>query len=210
MAGKRNKRPVDAPEQAGSYYDLPLKAVDDLVTADESNSPQVSEKELRKYRSRSRIQLSEWLKALLIKAWFSGAVCFFFYWGLGIYLPDRLDQLVVLGVALGIVFDILLNNLYRFYASPVGANDRWMMWPQKKYYTFPLNILHAFLLLALVVTTYQVINLGLVALTGAKDTIPLGVGPILFGVFTALWDQALISLKGLFLRIVHDAETKSR
>ena len=210
MAGKRNKRPVDAPEQAGSYYDLPLKAVDDLVTADESNSPPVTDQELRKYRSRSRIHLADWLKALLIKAWFSGAVCFFFYWGLGTYLHDALDKLVVLGVALGIVFDILLNNLYRFYASPAGANDRWMMYPQKKYITFPLNILHAFVLLALVVTTYQAINLALVALTGVKDKIFLGVEPILFGVFTTLWDQALISLKGVFKRIIQDAKQKNR
>ena len=210
MASKRNRKPADSPEKAGSYYQLPLKAVDDLVTADESNSPPVSKQELRKYRARPRIQLADWLKALLIKAWFAGSVCFFFYWGLGTYLRDSLDKLVVLGVALGIVFDVLLNNLYRFYASPAGANDRWMMYPQKKYITFPLNILHAFVLLALVVTTYQVINLGIVALTGAKDTVPLGVEPILFGVFTTLWDQALIEGKHLLKRIVSDARKQPR
>ena len=53
---------------AADYYKLNVRAVDDLVNADVSNSPKVSEEELRKYRSGSKIKLSDVTKVILIKA----------------------------------------------------------------------------------------------------------------------------------------------
>lgn len=202
---RKGKSPVREHRDAADYYKLNLKAVEDLVTADPSNSPKVSEAELRKYRSGPRFKLSDWLKALLIKVWFAGATCFFFLWGLGVYLPNQLDQLFVLGLALGVITDLLTNNLYRFYAKTPGANDRWMMFPKKGYWTLPLNILYAFLLLFCVVTTYNAVNAAILGITGAKDTVPLGVGPILFGVFTAAWDTLLIKIKHTAQSMVRDA-----
>ena len=81
MARKQKNPPREPDRSAADYYRLNLKAVDDLVSADESNSPKVSEKELRKYRSGPKVKLSDTLKALLIKFWFNGATCFFFLWG---------------------------------------------------------------------------------------------------------------------------------
>ena len=81
--GRKSRKP--APEEhrdAAEYYKLNTKAVEDLVTADKNNSPQVSEAELRKYRSGLKIQLKDWVKVTLIKWWFAGAVCCFFFWGL--------------------------------------------------------------------------------------------------------------------------------
>ena len=190
------------------YYRLNTQAVEDLVTADESNSPPVSAAELRKYRSGPRVTMADWAKALLIKCWFAGAVCFFFLWGLGIYVTDYWDQLLILGVALGIVTDLLTNNLFRFYAKTPGANDRWMMFPQKKFITLFLNVLYAFLVLACVVMTYQAVNALLVAITGARDTVPLGVGPILFGVFVTAWDQLFITMKRTLIKIFRDARKR--
>ena len=190
------------------YYRLNTQAVEDLVTADESNSPPVSAAELRKYRSGPRVTMADWAKALLIKCWFAGAVCFFFLWGLGIYVTDYWDQLLILGVALGIVTDLLTNNLFRFYAKTPGANDRWMMFPQKKFITLFLNVLYAFLVLVCVVMTYQAVNALLVAITGARDTVPLGVGPILFGVFVTAWDQLFITMKRTLIKIFRDARKR--
>ena len=176
MARKQKNPPRETPKSAADYYKLNFKAVDDLVTADRDNSPKVSEAELRKYRSGPKIRLSESLKALLIKFWFNGATCFFFLWGLGAYLHSWLDQMVVLALALGAVTDLLTNNVFRFYARTPGANDRWMMFPQRAFYTLPLNLLYAGLLLFLVMTTYNVVNAAIIGITGAKDTLPLGVG----------------------------------
>ena len=95
MAKKLKRPPVEESRAAADYYKLNIKAVDDLITADVTNSPKVSEAELRKYRSGPKVRLSDTVKALLIKFWFSGAACFFFMWGLGMYLNNWLDQLVV-------------------------------------------------------------------------------------------------------------------
>ena len=208
MAKRKRQPEKEADKTLSEYYRLNTRAVDDLVTADESNSPKVSPQELRKYHSGPRLTLADWAKALLIKCWFAGAVCFFFLWGLGLYVKDFWDQLLVVGVALGIVTDLLTNNLFRFYAKTPGANDRWMMFPQKKFITLFLNILYAFLVLACVVMTYQALNALLIALTGAKDTVPLGVGPILFGVFVTAWDQLFITMKRTLIKIFRDARKR--
>ena len=205
MARNKKGAPQESRKSAADYYKLNLKAVDDLVTADASNSPKVSEAELRKYRSGPKLKLSDAVKALLIKAWFAGATCFFFLWGLGTMLNHWLDQLVVLGLALGAVTDLLTNNLYRFYAKTPGANDRWMMFPQKAFYTLPLNIVYAYVLLFLVVTTYNVVNAAILGMGLAQGGTPLGVGPVLFGVFTAAWDTLLIQIKRTAQNVLADA-----
>ena len=210
MARNKKTAPPEAQKSAADYYKLNLKAVDDLVTADESNSPRVSEAELRKYRSGVKLKLSDTVKALLIKAWFAGATCFFFLWGLGTMLNHWLDQLVVLGLALGAVTDLLTNNIYRFYAKTPGANDRWMMFPQKAFYTLPLNLIYAFVLLFLVVTTYNVVNAAILGLGLAQGGTPLGVGPILFGVFTAAWDTLLIQIKRTAQNVLSDARRSAK
>lgn len=207
MAKKRKQDNIPEEDKTVSeFYRLNLKAVDDLVTADVSNSPKVSEEELRKYRSGPKLRLADWTKALLIKTWFAGAVCFFFLWGLGIYISDQLDQMVIVSLALGVVWDLLCNPLFRFYAKTEGENDRWMMFPKKKYVTLPLNIIYAFLLMIFVVTTYNVLNRFILLLTGAKDTVPLGVGPILFGVFVTLWDQFFIWVKHTVKKMADQAK----
>ena len=211
MARKKQDPRRDERRAAADYYKLNLKAVDDLVTADVSNSPKVSEAELRRYTSGPKVKLSEWAKALLIKFWFNGATCFFFLWGLGMYLRDPLDQLVVLGFALGAVTDLLTNNIFRFYAKTPGANDRWMMFPQKTFWTLPLNLLYAGVVLFCVVTTYNAVNAALIALTGAAaNSVPLGVGPILFGVFATAWDTLFIKIKHTAQSVVADARRASK
>ena len=80
FGNKKNRKPDIAKE--ANYYKLKTKAVKDLVEADESNSPEVSEEELNKYRSGPKLNVADWVKLLLLKWWFAGAVCFFFIWGL--------------------------------------------------------------------------------------------------------------------------------
>ena len=210
MARNKKTPPHEAQRSTADYYKLNLKAVDDLVTADASNSPKVSEAELKKYRSGPKVTLSDTVKALLIKFWFAGATCFFFLWGLGNVLNHWLDQLVVLGLALGAVTDLLTNNLYRFIARTPGANDRWMMFPQKAFYTLPLNIVYAYVLLFMVVTTYNVVNAAILGLGLAQGGTPLGVGPILFGVFTAAWDTLLIQIKRTAGNVLSDAKRRAK
>lgn len=205
MAAKKNRTTPEESRAANEYYKLHSKAVNDLINANEENSPEVSEEELKQYRSGPKLRLADWLKVILIKMWFAGSVCFFIFWGLSAYVGARLDLLVIFGIALGVVTDVLTNNILRYYAKKRGGNDRWMMFPQKRYITFFLNIVYAFLLLLCVDGLYHLLNLALLAASGGR-AVTLGVGPILFGVFYTGFDLLFIGMKRLFLQIVSDAK----
>ena len=140
MAGKKQGRAPEKERDAAEYYRLNTRAIDDLVTASPENSPKVSEEELRKYRSGPKIRLKDWLKMLLIKWWFAGAVCFFFLWGLGLFVQNQENQLLILGIALGMITDLLVNPILRYYAKTPGSNDRWMMVPRKGAPGMVLNV----------------------------------------------------------------------
>ena len=192
------------------YYKLNTKAVDDLVNASPENAPEVPQEELEKYRSKSGIHLPRWLKAVLLKAWFAGAACFFIFWGLGLYLTNLLDMMLVFGLALGLVTDLLVNNIFRFAARVPGENDSWMMFPKKGMIAFFLNILYAFVLLFCVYAFYQVINTVIVSVTGRTDTVPLGVEPVLFGLFYMGFDLLFVGMKHLGRRILADAMASAK
>lgn len=210
MSRKSRKAAPEEQRSAAEYYQLNTRAIEDLVTADESNSPKVSEEELRKYRSGPKIRLRDGVKAALIKWWFAGAVCFFFFWGLGIMIPSLENQMIVLGIGLGLVTDLLVNNIFRYYAKTPGANDRWIMVRHKGVAGMAMNLLYAFILLGLVVITYDIINRIAVSITGTSDTVPVGVEPILFGFLTMGWDLLLLQARKWIRQIVDDAKKQAR
>lgn len=198
---KKNQAPKQETDRRSSYYDLKTKAVDDLVTADESNSPEVSRAELRKYQSGPKLRIADWVKLLFIKAWFAGAVCFFFFWGLSTYMADQLDLLFVTGFALGAVTDLLTNPVLRFFEKTPGDNSRWMMFPRKGYATLIWNILYGYVILFLVYTLYTGINATIARITGNMETVALGVEPVLFGLFCLGFDLLLIKAKHTLINI---------
>ena len=206
----RKQDSVKRPEPAEDYYALKTQAVEDLVTASEENSPEVSREELRKYTSRSRLHLADWVKLLMVKWWFAAAMCFFFLWGLGTYVRNLPDLLLITGVALGFVTDLLTNNVLRFVAPVKGANDRWMMYPRKGFISLPMNVLHAGVVLFLVYTAYNALNRLLISIQGLEaDAVPLGVEPILFGLIYLGFDMLLITLKHTGQNMVKDARKRA-
>ncbi|MBQ4436608.1 MAG: hypothetical protein II879_11025 [Clostridia bacterium] len=209
MSLKRWHEPEKQEETVADYYQLKKEAVNDLVTANEENSPPVSEEEIRKYTRRHGIHLADWVKALLIKWWFPAAVCYFFFWGLGVYIQNALDLLLITAIALGFVTDLLTNNVLRFIARQEGANDRWMMYPKKKFSSLVLNIIHACVCMVGVYTLYNALNRLVIAVGRLEtDSVPIGVEPILFGLFFLLWDLLLIGAKRLFGQALQDAKQK--
>lgn len=205
---KKNKAPIrDEKRTAAEYYKLNTKAVDDLISADESNSPEVSEAELRRYTKVSKFHLPDWLKIALIKAWFAGAVCFFLIMGTSLHVGD---QIIITGIALGFVWDLLVNNLLRFMEKTKGANDRWILFSQRSYISLPLNALYGLALIACVVATYEAINTPLSMMAGDPEMVTLPVEPVLFGMFTMGWDSLFLLMKRGFKRIVSDAKKQVR
>ena len=193
-------------EKGEDLYRIKTEAVEDLVNANKENTPSYSEEELKKYRSKSRLNINPVFKALFIKFWFSGVVCYFFIWGLGMYIPSNLDLYFVTAIGMGFVKDILENNLYRFVANPEGSNDRWMMFPKKSYMSLVFNVLYAILVTGCVYFTYQGINF--VGTSGNNDRVVFGVEPVFFGIFYMGFELLFLWMKHMAVRIIADAKKK--
>lgn len=183
MAKEKNKK-ISEPEK--DYYKLKTNAVDRLVNADKNAPKNVPDEELNKYKSSILSRIPVYVKALFIKFWFAGASCFFFYWGLAAYIGSWLDQMFVFGIGLGIVTDLLTNNVLRFASSDDKEYYPYMMISSKKYWTFFGNILYAFVLLFLTICVYRVIK--------------IGVEPLLFGVIYTAFDMLLIKIKDVLVK----------
>ena len=209
MSKRKKKDPEKAEiERQVNYYELKTKAVNDLATADESNSPEVSWEELNRYRSGPKLQVADWVKLLFIKGWFAGAVCFFFVWGLGESLSSQMDLLFVTGFALGTVTDLLTNPVLRFFERTPGDHSQWMMFPKKGFITLPLNIIYGYVVLFFVFLIYAAVNAAAARITGNPELVALGVEPFLFGVFCLGVDLLLIQIKRLALRLIRGGAKK--
>lgn len=188
-------------------YELKSDAVDKLLKAEKGEVPEFSQEELKKYRSKGGIKLPQPLKVILLKAWFAGAVCYFILWGLGMYIYSLIDMLFIMGIVLGMVTDLLTNNVIRFIEATPGENNKWLMFPnQKGMVSFFLNLVYALVLVSCVYFLYSGINLMIVAIIGNADTVPLGVEPILYGVFYMGFDLLFVGCKNLLKQIISDAQ----
>ena len=188
-------------------YELKSDAVDKLLKAEKGEVPEFSQEELKKYRSKGGIKLPQPVKVILLKAWFAGAVCYFILWGLGMYIYSLIDMLFIMGIVLGMVTDLLTNNVIRFIEATPGENNKWLMFPnQKGMVSFFLNLVYALVLVACVYFLYSGINLMIVAIIGNADTVPLGVEPILYGVFSMGFALLFVGCKNLLKQIISDAQ----
>lgn len=205
---KKKTNPTD--KSTADHYKLNTKAVDRLVNADKIKIP--DDKKLKdpakEYRSDFLDKIPSYVKSLFIKFWFNGAVCYFIFWGLGLYLTDMLDMIFIMAIVLGMITDILVNNALRFIETIPGENSKWMMFPKKKFWTFFANIIYAFLILFCVIYFYEMINISLNYIIGTESVVYLGVEPLLFGVFYVLFDLLFIGIKRLTLTIINDAKNK--
>ena len=205
---KKKKLTKPEIEKETDYYDLKKDAVRDLVEANEENSPVVSQEELRKYTSGSKFNIPYWVKMLGIKFWFAGAVCFFFIWGLSIYVADVFDLLLITAITMGMVTDLLTNPAIRFFEKVKGENERWIMVNKKGYFSFILNILYAIVIVFFVYTFYFMINAAFASASGQADKVILGVEPILFGLFYLGFDLMFIAMKNYIRSIIAKAKER--
>ncbi len=191
-------------------YTEKSKAIETLISADKENTPEYSAEELAKYKSPEKFKLSSVSKALLLKCWFSGAVCYFIVWGLGMYIPSSLDLYFVTSLAMGFVVDILENNIFRFIAKEEGEYDKWMMFPKKGYVSLIWNVIYSFLVVFAVYVTYAMINIALLKITGRSDVVLFAMEPFTFGLFFLAYDLLFIKIKDVVKRIVRDAKRKAK
>lgn len=203
-----------------NYYDLKVDKIDELVDAlktgeagDEKLSMNIAEctgeaqgersdKEFDPYKTDFLGKIPAWIKALFIKAWFAGAVCYFVVWGLA--LGNALDSLVVTGIVLGLVVEVLVNPIFRFMETREGQYNPYIMFPFpfKAYWTFFANIAYYVVVLIGVNYVYLGINLLANAVSGTTGNISVGVEPLLFGLICLAIDMALTGIKDLVVWLV--------
>lgn len=191
-----------------SYYDLKTDAVDRLVNA--KGAPPVSDKELEKYTSKRKLRIPQWIKVVLIKLWFAGAVCYFVMWGLGMMITG-LDLIAVLALALGVVTDLMTNNAVRHFVPSEDGSAKWLMFPKKKFWTFFANIGYAIVLLFFVIQSYTIINTVLTGTTPDEaTTIAVGVEPVLFGLLIMGFDVLFVTIKNNVVKAFKNAMDKAK
>lgn len=205
MAKKSNDTKKTETTAAENYYDLKIDAVDKLVNA--KDAPEVSDAEIRKYTSKGKFNIPSWLKIVFVKFWFSGAICYFFLWGLGMYMHS-LDLMVALAIGLGLVTDLMVNHVLHTFEPTQGAYDKWMMVPFRKFWTLFVNVLYAGVILFCVMQAYNVINTILVGDVNTADSVAVGVEPLLFGLLYMGFDMLFITIKNTMVKIFRDAEKK--
>lgn len=203
---KKKKKQRDEEKSAASYYRLKTDAVDRLVNA--KNAPAVSEAEIRKYTSKGKFHIPAWLKIVFVKFWFAGAICYFFLWGLGIYIQG-LDLMFALAVGLGIANDLMVNKALRSFEPEPGDYDKWIMVTVRQFWSIFINVIYAGVVLYCVFQTYYVIN----TLFGVDTNVTeaeamLGVEPIMFGLFYMGFDLLFVTIKNTFIKIFRDAGAK--
>lgn len=211
MSEKNKNTTQQNRENKNRHYDLKTDAVNRLVNADSVKPLEpLGIDPGKKYRSGGFLdKIPSWLKAVFMKFWFNGAVCYFVLWGLGLFISNFENMLIILAIVLGMVTDILVNNAFRFFAVTEGANDKWMMFPKKKLINLFLNVVYAFIILIIVVWFYNSLNGVLNTVNGTDGEIFIGVEPILFGLFYVVFDLAFIGMKNLGISIIRDAQNKN-
>ena len=211
MSKKQQQPSIDTKEESSNPYELKTEAVDRLVNAhsDKTLKP-LGVDPGKKYRSNGLIErLPAWFKAVFMKFWFNGAVCYFILWGLGLFITNFENMILILALVLGMVTDILVNNAFRFFAVVEGANDKWMMFPKKKYINLIFNIIYSFAVLLIVVWFYNTLNGVINVMLGTENQVYVGVEPVLFGLFYVIFDLCFIGMKNLCISIVRDAKNKN-
>jgi hypothetical protein len=192
-----------------SYYELKTDAVNRLVNADKLPRPAVNTDPGKEFRSKNFLaKIPSWVKALFIKFWFNGAVCFFIFWGLGMLIPNILDMLIVFGVVLGLVTDIFVNNIFRFIENYPGQNKKWMLIPKKANWTIFPNVVYSIVVLFCVFYLYNFINFVIIDQMGGD--VMFGVEPIAFGLLYLAVDMFFISIKNMIVSIVDDAMKQNK
>lgn len=201
---KNQQNNTDEKKAAADYYRLKTDAVEKLVNA--KDAPEVSEAEIRKYTSKGKFHIPTALKIIFVKFWFSGAICYFFLWGLGMYVNDKLDLMVILAIGLGVVTDLFVNHILRSFEAEPRSNDKWMMVTIRKNWSIFLNVIYAGVVLFFVYKSYEVINQVLAG--GEPNKTVIGVEPLLFGLLYMGFDMLFIGMKNMLIRIIRDAEKK--
>ncbi|MDD4244169.1 MAG: hypothetical protein PHG08_07680 [Bacilli bacterium] len=202
---KKNKQ-----EDVTNYYNLKLDAVDQLVDAfsEEENQKgkkvNIAKEYQNAYKPDKLAQIPTWIKALFVKYWVAGAICYFGYMGLHYYFPGVLDIVVIVGVITGIVTDLLVNTAFRYFQSGDQEYNKFMLIPVsgKKIWPLICNIIYGIMVALVIWVLYILINHLIASMKGLPLGTPtIGVEPLLYGLLFIIVDMFFIMIKNFFVSI---------
>jgi hypothetical protein len=202
---------INKKEELENYYELKAAAVNELADVlkkqpDKTNQPKPEEPHLNPYHIDRLARIPTWIKALFIKFWMAGAICYFGFWGLGYYVSSTLDLVVLVGLISGVTTDLLLNPAFLYFESDQKEYHRYMMLPVsgKKIWTLFINIAYGIMVTVSVYVIYTMINMAIVSIRGLPvGTASLLVEPLLYGLFFLMVDMFFITFKNLIVSIVN-------
>lgn len=215
-----------------NYYDLKVDKVDELVAAlkdegakfDNEVSMDIADctgaetpdtltksgkrKQFDPYKTDFLSRIPTWIKALFVKLWFAGMVCYFILGGIQ-GLQD-LDGIIIVGLVLGLVVDILVNPLFRYMETDRKEYDVYMMFPFpfRAFWTFFANMLYYVLIVVCVNFCYFGLNELINLINSTNGVYYVGVDPLLFGLFAFVADMAFIGIKDLIVYLVKKSRQK--
>ena len=135
------------------------------------------------------------IKALFIKWWFAGVVCFFVNMGLGPLVAPA-DLVILDGVFLGLFAEVFVNPVFRFMESDKREYNDYMMFPFpfKAYWTFFTNVLYYVVVAVIVNFIYLFI--------GEYIYSRMAIEPLSWALFVLIIDMIFIGIKDLAVRLV--------
>jgi hypothetical protein len=121
--------------------------------------------------------------------------------GLGVYITNTEDLMILTGLVLGLIVDIMVNPIFRYMESDRHEYNNYMMFPFpfKAYWTLLTNIIYYLGIMMVVSLAYDGIN-ALLAICGAQFNV--FVEPLLFGLLCVIIDMACIGIKDLIVYLV--------
>jgi hypothetical protein len=190
------------------HYDLKAEAIDDLAAAlkEDPAKPTKTETNIPKpYKVDKLANIPTWIKAMFVKFWVAGAICYFGYWGMGISVPSTLDLIVLVGVLIGIINYLLVNPAFLYFESDKKEYHAYLILPLsgKKYWTLFVHVAYGLIVNFAVFGIYTLINIAFVQMRDLPEgTITLGVEPLLYGLFFLLIDMFFVSCKNLLVKAI--------
>lgn len=134
--------------------------------------------------------VKEELKALLIRLWFNGLVCYLVLWGSNVS-NDMLDLLTLLPLAHFICEMILTNNIIKScFKTRLTLNKKYsQMNSFQRIKMWVYSFLENFLVVLIVIGIYELINRVIITIGNLdKLTVPFPVEPFAYSViFTAIY-----------------------
>lgn len=208
---ERNEEFVEQKEHTlTDFYELKTESVEKLVTANVENTKYIDTGEHDPYKIDRLSRVPTWIKASFVKWWFMAAMCFFFYWGLGMLISNWENMWLLMSLGTGLLTDIVLYNLFRHFQSDSLEYEPFMITPKRRWWTIFINVLYAAIVCYAIELIYHGINLFAVFVGWNEDPAKawLGAEPLLYGIFFVLVDAVFLAIKFGITRLVRHIQIK--